>query len=261
MNPSEIHKQRGVIFWEDDSELDGQPLVAIATLRTRNPKTGPMIQTWIMRTDLSPTDAANTGADVSCCGSCSLRGQVVDGRNTHRGCYVRIGRAPTMVWQAYQRGSYGSCSPEELADYIREYDRPIRIGSYGDPAAVPQSTWDPIINVARRWTSYTHQWRSHPGISQHLMRSTMASVEGIHEARHAWALGWRTFRVIASVDERDRENEILCPASPEAGSLVTCDKCTLCTGAARGDTRSIAIVAHGGAVTRRNATLTVRDTD
>ena len=58
----------------------------------------------------------------------------------------------------------------------------------------------------------------------------------------AWALGWRTFRVI-SEGAPLAKNEIECPA---ARGLTTCDQCRLCDGS-RGETdrrKSIAIVAH-----------------
>ena len=34
----------------------------------------------------------------------------------------------------------------------------IRLGSYGDPAAVPIEIWDNLCSVAANYTGYTHQW-------------------------------------------------------------------------------------------------------
>ncbi len=39
----------GVVLYSGPSELDGAPIVAIATFYEGNPKTGPMIQSRIMR--------------------------------------------------------------------------------------------------------------------------------------------------------------------------------------------------------------------
>ena len=50
----------GVILYEGPSLLDGEPIVAILTgLRSSscNRKTGAMLQTWIMRADVSPAEA------------------------------------------------------------------------------------------------------------------------------------------------------------------------------------------------------------
>lgn len=56
---------RGIVLYEGPSAIDGQPIVVVATLKTSNPKTGDMVQTWILRADLSPTVAINEGADRS----------------------------------------------------------------------------------------------------------------------------------------------------------------------------------------------------
>lgn len=92
-----------MILYGGASMIDGAPIVCVATFGSRNPKTGDMVQTWIMRSDISPTEAAHAGRDASVCGSCALRGAVVDGRNK---------------------------------------GRVVRAGSYGDPAAVPFEVWD-----------------------------------------------------------------------------------------------------------------------
>jgi hypothetical protein len=72
-NPEGI---RGLELWRGPSRLDGAPIVAIATglaEPSSNPKTGPMVQTWILRADSSPQEAQRTGADASVCGDCPLR--------------------------------------------------------------------------------------------------------------------------------------------------------------------------------------------
>ena len=49
---------RGVVIYRGVSRIDGRPIVAIATLKTDNEKTGDMIQTWILRADVDP-DSSN----------------------------------------------------------------------------------------------------------------------------------------------------------------------------------------------------------
>ena len=49
-----MRKPRGLVLYEGPSEIDGKPIVCIATLDSRNRKTGNMVQTWILRQDVSP---------------------------------------------------------------------------------------------------------------------------------------------------------------------------------------------------------------
>ena len=81
------------VFYRGPSMLDGAPIVAIATIaRTSNVKTGAMVQTWIMRADTNPIDAARHGLDSSICGTCVHRGQHDDNGNriaSTRSCYVQ----------------------------------------------------------------------------------------------------------------------------------------------------------------------------
>jgi hypothetical protein len=237
---------KGVVLFEGPSQIDGQPIVAIATLKTKNEKTGNMVQTWIIRADCSPIEAINTGEDASVCGDCPLRGIVADGRNVGRSCYVQVRNAPRAIWQAYRSGRYAHYSPAAHAHLFQ--GRVLRLGSYGDPTAVPLGVWEPLLRLARRHTGYTHQWRAFPEYRAFLM----ASVDHAHELPAAHAAGWRTFRTLAHLAEL-RAGERLCPASAEAGKRTTCDKCAACKGAGSNPQLvSIAIVAHGGKSTLSN---------
>lgn len=68
-------KEPGVIVYEGPSMLDKKPIVMIATgwNGTRNGKTGQMLQTWILRKNISPMDASRRKLDASVCGKCPLR--------------------------------------------------------------------------------------------------------------------------------------------------------------------------------------------
>jgi len=50
---------RSFIIWEGPSELDGKPIVLIATSggSIKNRKTGGMVQTYILRSDMPPNEA------------------------------------------------------------------------------------------------------------------------------------------------------------------------------------------------------------
>ena len=45
----------GIIY--NASLIDGKPIVVIATYSNRNTKTGAMVQTYILRSDIDPRDA------------------------------------------------------------------------------------------------------------------------------------------------------------------------------------------------------------
>ena len=103
--------------------------------------------------------------------------------------------------------------------------------------------------MAKSFTSYTHQW-DNPKIDQRLKYICMASVDTIRgytkEYQKAQRLGWRTFRVIDNIDNVSfAENEVLCPASKEAGKKTICEKCGLCNGLTNPKGKSVVIGLHG----------------
>lgn len=64
----------GYVLFEGPSAIDGAPVVVIAIVKSTNVKTGNMIQTYILRADMSPLEAAGQGLDYSICGDCPHRG-------------------------------------------------------------------------------------------------------------------------------------------------------------------------------------------
>jgi hypothetical protein len=251
-----MSKPNGVILWQGASLLDGAPIVAIAVglaSKSTNRKTGGMVQTYILRSDISPLDAVRTGADASICGNCPHRGvpsehapttisALLDGTgpHEHRTCYVNVGQGPRAVWAAFKAGKYPTLSGDVQCRHVGRY-RIVRLGTYGDPAAVPSLVWRELVTDSIGHTGYTHQWRDAPA----LVGLCMASVDTVTEAREAQALGWRTFRVDTSRAIGAQAGEVLCPASAEAGKKLTCEKCLAC-GGADGRRSSIYIPAHGG---------------
>lgn len=226
-----MSKIMGFVFYEGKSAIDGKPIVGIATLSTSNEKTGDMIQTWIMRSDIHPQDAVKTGEDCSVCGDCPLRGE--GGKN--RACYVKVFHAPRGVWTAYKRGAY-SRDPEEYAKAVK--GRPIRLGAYGEPVAIPVQAWKKLLQYSSGWTGYTHQWKKFKGAfwQNHLM----ASCQKPEERETAKKAGWRTFRIVD--DEQNMEkNEILCPALQ---GKTQCSRCQLCQGTTTA-AKDVTVIAHG----------------
>jgi hypothetical protein len=247
----------GHIIYNGPSLLDGQPIVVVAITTSSNRKTGNMVQTYILRGDMSPLEASKTGADVSICGNCPHRGtpnldpaaKVAKGRS----CYVNLAQGVLVVWKALQRGLYPAATGHRAISAIGA-GRMVRVGTYGDGAAVPSYIWDSLCSAAEGWTAYTHQsgWA---GAAADPARF-MVSVESKAQASQAWAAGARTFRVVASLADVDRAKEAVCPASEEMGKRTTCDKCKLCAGASV-KAKSIAIVAHGTAAAKAAAARVV----
>lgn len=241
------YNPNGLILWEGRSMLDGAPIVVIATglkRGSRNGKTGAMVQTYVLRQDISPVDAVKTGADASICGDCPHRGGGFNGRT----CYVNVGQGALVVWRAYRRGIYAKAA--EAADVRRVgAGRMVRLGTYGDPAAAPAAIWQDLTAEASGWTGYTHQWRD---LRAEPLRSlVMASADCPEDALQAHSMGWRTFRVTRTAAEPNVGRETTCPASAEAGHKLTCEACGACTGAT-GRKGSIRIVAHGALASQNN---------
>lgn len=228
-----------MILYEGKSQLDGSPIVAIATFGSNNRKTGSMIQTWILRSDVDPVTAVKEGSDRSICGTCPFRGSFAT-----RTCYVNVGQAPQAVYRAYKRGSYPRLSDNPDKGIARFRGKYVRLGAYGDPVAVPVNVWARILRVAKGWTGYTHSWAL--DIADPYRHLCMASTETLSTYRSAVSKGWRSFRVVSS-DRNLRPNEILCPS--DRG--IQCVDCRLCNGnptsrrAGYRRVKDIAIVVHG----------------
>lgn len=221
---------KSLILWEGPSQLDGAPLVLIATglKGSGNAKTGKgMIQTYILRADVEPTEAIRQGLDASICGNCPHRGH--DGFKG-RTCYVNVGQGPLSVYRAYKRGSYRKATEQELTGIFA--GRGLRLGTYGDPAAIPLWVWKAVAKDTAFTTGYTHQWRTAEGGYSEFC---MASCDAPMDYYAATAAGYRTFRV--RLDGEDRlKGEAVCPASREAGYKLTCDACKACSGTSQGRT-------------------------
>lgn len=243
---------QSAVIYEGPSRIDGAPIVAIVckmqSAGKANRKTGDMVQTYILRADVDPVAAVKNGADVSVCGDCAHRGawDADQGRMVGRTCYVNLGQGALSVFRAYTRGAYPAITPLQASRIIA--GRMVRLGTYGDPAAVPPLKWRALLHFAAGHTGYTHQWRRR--IAQGLKGLCMASVETAGEASQARAKGWRTFR-IAPAAAPNVGREIVCPASDEMGKRLQCIDCKACDGA-NGRRGSIRIAPHGAYASAAN---------
>ena len=230
----------GVILYQGPSLIDGAPIVVIANRivsDSDNVKTGAMVQTFIIRQDMRPLDAARLGYDFSVCGHCPHR------PSNAGSCYVNIGRSVESVYGAYQRGRYAVPHVDYDTDILPELfaDSVFRLGSYGDPAAAPFRVWQHATSRVKARNGYTHQWREFPAFAA----LCMASVDSEAQATEARANGWRTFRVRAASAPIMSGAEVVCPASEEAGKRTTCSDCRACGGTSAKARASIVIMAHG----------------
>lgn len=242
-------RPNGFILWSGPSEIDGAPIVVVATgVRDggSNPKTGPMTQVYIIRSDISPFDASRCGQDRSICGDCRHRGRItiIDGqiRLVERTCYVNVLHGPRMVYDALQRGLYAEVDPDTAQALLAR--RNVRFGSYGDPGAVPKFVWDRALESIQASNAYTHLWRTRPDLA----RFCMASCDTPEERTEAKALGFRTYRVRGDGSPL-LAGEGACPASDEMVSDknpdMQCARCMLCDGTKRGIKADISILVHG----------------
>lgn len=243
----------GYIAYEGPSQIDGRPIVVIVNklAGSDNAKTGAdLVQTFIIRADVAPTDALKTGDDVSICGQCVHR-PILASKTGHAPCYVNVGRSVRSVFDAYRRGRYVHATPGELRAILA--GRKVRLGTYGDPAAAPVSMWQTITADAAGVVGYSHQWQSVNFDHAAWAPLVMASADTIDEAAQANLFGMRVFRVSVGVDKQT--GETTCPASAEGGRRATCDACMLCGGTSKA-ARDIVIADHATGYKRRVIMLT-----
>jgi len=228
------------IAYEGPSNIDKKPIMVLVQVGSRNDKTGGMTQTYIMRSDIDPIKASRIGEDYSICGNCPHRGVANPTKNSgwadRRACYVNLLHGPNGKYKAYKKGSYQKMDIHSVGKAIAGTN--LRIGTYGDPSAVPQEVWDILISYADGHTAYTH------GDTNPSPVNFMTSADSYEQAQDSWAKGERTFRILNSILDLDKDNEFLCPATKEGGQRTTCDKCGLCAGTSV-RAKSVGAVVHG----------------
>lgn len=248
---------KNTVLYEGPSALDGEPIAVIATgieRRSSNAKTGAMVQVFIIRADVHPIEALKTGEDASICGGCRHRpdpAALAEGKIV-RSCYVDVTKSVNSVFKAYRKGSYAKAMPHELAAIGA--GRKVRLGAYGDPAAVPSWVWSEFCSKAAGVTGYTHQWRT---VGREYAMWCMASCDTPEERLEAKSMGYRVFRVSLDADRMDRE--VICPASDEAGNKTNCASCLACGGNGAKTKADIVIRLHGTVATLKAAQSSMKE--
>jgi hypothetical protein len=242
-----VKKPSGYIIYRGASLLDDKPIIVVAiTGKSSNSKTGDMIQTYILADNgKSPVESAKALDDVSVCGDCKHR------RGLGGSCYVNLGQGPRAVMDGVIRGIYALSDGYNVSTAV--LGRKVRLGTYGDPAAVPAYVWKTLLEGANSHTGYTHQWKN--GKADHVKQWCMASVDTPKEAALAKMEGWRTFRVRVADGSPEYSHEMKCPASAEMNKRLTCDTCMACSGGIDSKKASVTIIVHGSLKNRFSASM------
>lgn len=246
------NKVTGFCFYNGPSEIDGKPIMGVAIFDSTNRKTGNMVQTYIMRSDISPTIAASNGEDESICGNCAYRKRNIKIWHPKKGwlsankrrCYVNLGQGPLAVYKSFCKGNYPdiSSNPSLLQKISGAM---LRLGTYGDPMAIPYQSWLPLLQAdIQGHTGYSHQW-DNDKLASPWIGKLMASVENASQRLRAIAKGWRVFQVLNTWDDSASNSLGVCPSSKEyiakTGKKIPCSSCKLCNGSKA----NIGIRGHG----------------
>jgi hypothetical protein len=234
MRLSVINITKGLVLYDGPSLLDNKNILCLATgfQGSSNIKTGNMVQLYILVKDVAPIIAVKTGEDTSICGDCKHR--------SWKTCYVNVAQGPNMVYKTWAAGKYKVAND---SDYSMFNNRLVRLGAYGDPAAVPINIISEVCNRASGHTGYTHQWNNSK-TDQRLKLYCMASVDSPAELYLARSKGWRTFRAKRH-DDPILDKEFACPASDEANNRLQCEDCLACDGGVFNGKGTVVINVHG----------------
>jgi hypothetical protein len=224
--------------------LLNQDVIVQVQYGSTNSKTGDGVQIWILPYEWILLGKSAMDSDEASCLDCphSKRGT--------RKCYVRKGNAEmglkskvNSLHTAFVNGRLNVLPIDELApnEIPNIKGKFVRFGAYGEPVLLGERNVQAIVSVVSSFTGYTHQWRN--GDYQWAKEFFMASVETEGLMNVAHRMGWRTFRVMDKTQSPIKGTEISCPASKEAGSVTTCNKCGLCKGTSSKG-KSIAIILH-----------------
>jgi len=238
-----------IVVYDGPSVIDGKPIVVVLTglaESSENSKTGNLVQSFVIRSDVEPHAALKTGDDASVCGMCPHR-PILAKTTGDAPCYVRVGESVLSVYRAYKRGSYPRAQTiAQVAQLLQ--GRKLRLGTYGDPAAAPVELWQLLTSLSSGHVGYTHQWQAHGFDAAAWAPLVMASADNKDEAQQATAMGMRYFRVSIGVDRKPLE--VSCPASAEGGRKAQCSDCMLCAGTSK-HARSIVIADHAAGHEKR----------
>ena len=212
-------------IWRGPSEIDGKPMiVALSNFTTAcengkvsgnekgQNKAEDVCQVWYFREDIEPNVMYKENME-SACGDCI--------HMKKQSCYVIWHRSPLAIWKAVKTKPLLS---EDLIEKVTD-GLFVRLGAAGDPCSVPAEVSMALIDKARGWAGYTHQWHKIDHLSpfKHFL---MASADSKYQADLAQSWGWRTFRTVEP-DQAEPMNsrEVLCHAESMGSNCADCGLC------------------------------------
>ena len=218
------NKPRGFVIWEGLSWIDRKtPIVMIATIESKNSKTGNMIQIWYLVAGEHPVEAIQNGNDEAICGDCPLRPFHLNV------CYLEIGKAPAAVWRGYKRGIYPKLDLRRTAHRKLLFGRMVRDGAYGDPGVAPLDQVRRVMKVTDGGTGYSHQilpllMKGKTRRAAKLAERCMVSVDNPAALKRARAAGLRSF-IVVSKSGTPPEGAVECLNQRDGTLCVDCLEC------------------------------------
>lgn len=224
----------GFIIYDGKSQFDGSDIIVIVT-NSREAKLvkkiGLSYQTWIIKKNIHPLDAMRSRQDLGVCWNCPFKNVFNEDTQTLQGvCYVNLSGL-SSVYASYVAGQYNTEENYSLG-------LNARIGSYGDPAAVPIEVWERLLSQVPSSTGYTRQWKN-PKYAAY-KAFCMASCHNMTEYQQAVDMGWKAY-IVRGEGEDLPQGAIECP-QPSDPVRIHCHSCGLCDA----KTGSVAAIVHGG---------------
>jgi len=223
-----MKKPTGYVIYEGSSLLNGEPIVAILTLKSANVKTGDVATVWYLHQNINPIEAKQTGADKAICGSCPhMKGS----------CYVQVYQAPNNIFKSYKKGIYPKEKPENLVGMFSS----IRFGGYGDSASVPTPVNKSLItDNLKTVLGYTHQWKSKTFDPENLdfCQASVDTLKDVELFKRKFPNKFY-FRVTRNIDKALPINEVVCKNVVDP--TIKCNTCGICNG----NKANVVVPVHG----------------
>ena len=202
--------------------------------KSDNRKTGEMLQTYLLDKATLTSEPKVFGTK---CAECPMVSK----------CYVNQDKMSVRrTLKKLINGeacSYKFSTLEEVLPLLR--GQRVRLGTYGDPSALPLHDLKKICEVSQGWTGYTHFWKE---IASNYSLYLMASVEDLSGELLAHSLGYLTFRVLLKEDEtlEVSSKSIQCLNVENDKTLVSlqCVDCLICSGTKGRGKKSVYIEEH-----------------
>ena len=196
---------------------------------SENRKTGNMVQTYLIDKERLISEPKTFGAK---CEQCPMVDKCYVSRDK-----LSVRKALVKLTQG-EATSYAFATLDEVLPLLQ--GRLVRLGTYGDPSAIPLDDLKRICESAKGHTGYTHFWRE---IDTDYSAYLMSSCESLSDELLSNALGYRAFRVLLD-DQETHETTQKSVQCLNASVGLTCAECLLCSGTKGKGSSNIYIHEH-----------------